>query len=355
MSTRSEIITLIEASRKFLPAYCHKSLKVKKGLQEEEFCDCFIEFQDFNILIQIKEREITANSTNDNKWFESKVVKKAKSQIKDSINYLSDEGYLFFENGKQITINKHSQVIPVIIFLNDRITSYKRVVYSESIGMNINFFSLSDFKVMLDTVKIPYDILQYLNFREILLNNDLMGKVLIDDVDPDNTLMHRIENEKDFAEHYILRTYLSSAQAEEMVDYYNKIINNLSDTLGNVKSHLLDLLLASNHEIAAKISNIWIKACERCSIENIYKPQSLHLNEVAALFYSSPINYSQEEYDTFLNRYTILYSYKYKIKKIYILKFEKIDNNFCISIGMHEFGDFIKDEFYESEIERLGV
>ena len=89
--------------------------------------------------------------------------------------------------------------------------------------------------------------------------------------------------------------------------------------------------------------------------ENIYKPQSLHLNEVAALFYSSPINYSQKEYDTFLNRYTILYSYKYKIKKIYILKFEKIDNNFCISIGMREFGDFIKDEFYESEIERLGV
>lgn len=81
--TKSEKITSMISRDFFLTQYIYTDVYVKEGKQEKEFCDCLIEFSTVYIVIQIKERDEHATGSKE-EWFEKKVVKKAKSQLKDT-------------------------------------------------------------------------------------------------------------------------------------------------------------------------------------------------------------------------------------------------------------------------------
>ena len=153
--TKSEKITSMISEKFFLPQYIYTDIYVKEGKLEKEFCDCLIEFSSVYIAIQIKERNENAAGSNE-EWFEKKVVKKAKSQLKDTFSFYKNESNQIFSKSSELVLDRTKEVFPVIVFLNNNLEQYKRIIYSESLDMVINIFSVSDFEVMLQTLKLPY-------------------------------------------------------------------------------------------------------------------------------------------------------------------------------------------------------
>jgi len=64
-----------------------------KNNQELDAADCIVSLDNIMLIFQIKERNISSstNAVDERKWFENKVKKLAKSQIKDSLKYLANQ------------------------------------------------------------------------------------------------------------------------------------------------------------------------------------------------------------------------------------------------------------------------
>lgn len=177
---------------------------VKDGVKME-ICDGLIEFQDIYIILQIKER-LTPNNAQDNylKWLEKKVYKKAVSQIKDTIHILQSESGLIVEDmyGQKVAIENRKKIIPVIIFKADDISDYRKVYHSATSNININIFSVKDYEIMMDILKMPLDITEYLGLRAEIFSTSNVD-FIIDDSDENWISMGQINSETDFANYFI--------------------------------------------------------------------------------------------------------------------------------------------------------
>lgn len=203
--TLSEQICL-EINRKFyFDDFVLTNLFYYKNGNKMEICDGLIEFQDMYIILQVKEKSIN-NDTPDNnkKWLDKKVFKKAVSQIKGTINILQNEENLIVEDmyGQTVAIDKSKRIIPVIIFAADGISEYRKVYHSVSSHININVFSVEDYKTMMNILKMPIDITEYLCLRAEIFEESNMD-FIIDDSCENRLSIGIIDNETNFA-HYFL-------------------------------------------------------------------------------------------------------------------------------------------------------
>ena len=72
---------------------------------------------------------------------------------------------------------------------------------------------------MLETIVIPYDILNYLAYRTVFKTVN-KGNLVIDDVDDMATFLTLPQNETDYAELFLARTYYK-ALIQDGVNEYN--------------------------------------------------------------------------------------------------------------------------------------
>ena len=176
----------------------------KDGIKME-ICDGLIEFQDIYIILQIKEKAAN-NDTDENniKWLSKKVYKKAVSQIKDTIRILQNESSLVVEDmyGQTVEIDNSKKIIPVIIFKADDISEYRKVYHSATDNININVFSVKDYQIMMDILKMPLDITEYLGLRAEIFETSNID-IIIDDSDENWISMGQINSETDFANYFI--------------------------------------------------------------------------------------------------------------------------------------------------------
>ena len=354
MATNSEIITLIESSKIFLPSFCYMGIKVKQDKQEKELCDCLIEFKNCYVIIQVKERSNNSNSNNEDSWYEKKILKNARSQIKDTIDFLHDDNCKFFINKGEIILDRRKKILPIIIFDNDRLNDYKRVIYSNGIDRKINIFSINDFKIMLDAIKIPYDIIGYLKFREVLFEqpNLLDTRLAFDNVNERITLLNKINNEQDFAFHYLFRTYMKDLNNNETIKFYNFILNEIDKIDSSKKFSLLNILLSADHKEADSIAKMFVSCIDRCDNVNLYKPEYVILDDSALLIYSNNGKYSDQEYQKFVRAHAFLFAYKYQINDINVLVVKK-DNDKCfIEFYFPEY-DLKKDEELDKRVKLI--
>lgn len=66
---------------------------------KKELCDCLIEFSNAYVFIQIKEKDNSSTLT-PKQWFDKKVVKNAKKQLRDTLDFLRIKITLFFQKAK---------------------------------------------------------------------------------------------------------------------------------------------------------------------------------------------------------------------------------------------------------------
>lgn len=144
-----------------------------------ELADSLIWLDDMVIVFQLKERNVSADSSleAEKKWFEKKVLGVATGQVRDTLTYLNGTHEINLENhrGHQFSLNSSgiSVVHKVVCYataheLPDE-CKRKRCHVSRTAGV-IHLFSARDYLGLVQTLLTPSELSEYLRFREELIN-----------------------------------------------------------------------------------------------------------------------------------------------------------------------------------------
>jgi len=148
--------------------------------REVEFADNVIWLGNNLILYQLKERKAAQNATpkSEQDWFVSKVLKKATSQIRDTLTYLQTHDEIKLKNHREHAFCLSSATIKhihkIVVYLPHEylpaICQNLKFHRSKTAGI-IHFFTASDYKGLVQTLLTPAEFADYLEFREALIGN----------------------------------------------------------------------------------------------------------------------------------------------------------------------------------------
>lgn len=333
--TNSEKLTSAIAKKFFLPQFIYTDVYVKTGKQENEFCDCLLEFESVYIIIQIKERGKKVKAT-EQEWFASKVVKKAKKQLRDTFAFYADSTNTIFSKTTELIIDRSKTILPVIVFLNSDLPSYERLIHSETLDKVINIFSYADFETMLQTIILPYDIVFYLQYRlafEGIGNN----KIMIDDVDDNTTILFKPITEEDYAQMFLARSYYQEIIAHDLAEshvlYYNDLVSQLSNACNNDRSLFVSGLMCVDYKRAATIAKNWQKLLDVAKADDFVFPYNFTIDEREYMFMVKPRRMPKIEFDLYIERILIYHRYKFKANWAHLIFISHIvDDQFNIEV-----------------------
>ncbi len=146
---------------------------------ELEFADNVVWLDNIFLVYQVKERDSKSvkDKVSEENWFNSKVLKKAKNQIKDTLNYLEsyEEINVINERGhtfniaagtkqyiKKIILYSASEYLPTNLRL---LKSYM----SKKVGL-VHLLAIDDYVGILETLITPMEIEEYFRFREEIIS-----------------------------------------------------------------------------------------------------------------------------------------------------------------------------------------
>jgi len=181
----------------------NKFIGHSKG-QELEFADNVVWIDEFFLIFQIKDRN-TQEENNSQNWFKSKILRRAVKQIKKTISYLNEFDEILIENERgvlhDIAKAKSQNPLKLIVYNPgnnfDRKLRNRKSYLSTKVG-HIHLIHIEDYNQICEALITPYEIQEYLNFRELLIKRN--GEEI-------NSL----------PEHYILKHYF--------IDHTNRNIN----------------------------------------------------------------------------------------------------------------------------------
>ena len=181
----------------------NKFIGHSKG-QELEFADNVVWIDEFFLIFQIKDRN-TQKENNSQNWFKSKILRRAVKQIKKTISYLNEFDEILIENERgvlhDIAKAKSQNPLKLIVYNPgnnfDRKLRNRKSYLSTKVG-HIHLIHIEDYNQICEALITPYEIQEYLNFRELLIKRN--GEEI-------NSL----------PEHYILKHYF--------IDHTNRNIN----------------------------------------------------------------------------------------------------------------------------------
>jgi hypothetical protein len=195
-----------------------------KPQAEVEFADNVIWLDDLIILYQLKERNAPASTTpeKEKRWFDNDVLGKATRQIRNTLKYLDECKQIQLQNGRGHTFDLATASLRtkdkvIIYFPHDLLPTDRRRIkhyQSTSAGL-IHIFQAADYLGVCQTLATPYEINDYLQYREKLINRwgdkvlDIPEQVLVGHYlngDPEQVpdlsharYLHRLEeNRKDW-------------------------------------------------------------------------------------------------------------------------------------------------------------
>ncbi len=230
----------------FFKEFTYSSTKFKfdqKG-QELELADNVVWLDNFLLISQIKERNDSGKSNIEN-WFKSKVLRKAVKQIKDTISYFEIYKDISIPNerGHVLNISEARKVKPIKLiiyapkFQFPENLRFQKFYKSKEIG-NVHLFHIEDYLWICKYLITPFEIGEYLDFRERLfvnhekeLNNLPEQYVLghyLETLDTSKLDFRYIDNlkklvhdEKEFDISFIIENFKGKIRIEpDSLDYY---------------------------------------------------------------------------------------------------------------------------------------
>ena len=157
---------------------------------EYELADNLIFLENFIFIYQCKERRSNSNVINNNvekRWFESKILKKATRQIRDTISYFKRYSPIRLKNhrGHEFKINlDNKKVFKIISYDNQNLPiDCMRVNYHKSkhVGF-IHILPIDNYFNVINTLYTPYEISEYFKFREKIILNNLSKDYFVDEI-----------------------------------------------------------------------------------------------------------------------------------------------------------------------------
>lgn len=224
MATQSENIVAKISSNVFYKEFTFDKNDFSPENGKKELADTVLWLGDLLFIIQVKERNPSEikSEIEENKWFNNTVLKKAKNQISDSIEYLNKYTEIKIKNirNHSIDISKANKIgiNKIIIYMpnNSSISDENRSMKfceSKKSG-NIHIFNIEDYLWLCKFLITPTELDEYLKFRERIY---LKHKALI-------TL---------YPEQYILGHFLNTQDEsvihEEYVETFSKLEEDVDD------------------------------------------------------------------------------------------------------------------------------
>lgn len=263
--TMSERLCRLLSTQNFLKEFVFRDLYYyKDGKNKNEVCDCLIEFLDYYIIIEVKERgNETEKEDYDVTWLEKKVYKKAISQLKKAIEIIKDNETIIAANdcGRIFVADVTREIIPIAVFLNPDVSEYHKVHCSQRSmpGLNINIFNMVDFEKVLKNVIVPYDIFNYLCFRATHIKEQF-PHLLLRELSGTDINIARIDNEDGFIRHYNLMQDKSEQSVKDILEKFIFICYNMESRLTYGKEEYLQILLrliSFNRDTAVHFVERW--------------------------------------------------------------------------------------------------
>lgn len=174
-----QFVSSVFNSLVFFEEFSFSKTKFKATKQEElELADAVVLLDDVLLVMQIKERSIHANGAEDaeRRWFESKVIKIASRQIRDTLSFLKDHDSIEVANERGRIFNlgaqRYREIIKLILYrpaanLPQDCRSTKFHI-SQSAGF-IHLIDATDYLEIARVLRVPEDVIRYLRYRETML------------------------------------------------------------------------------------------------------------------------------------------------------------------------------------------
>ena len=227
--TRSEQICNDLGSKFFCKDYVYENLKYfNDNGNKVELCDGLFAFGNFYVAIQVKERAEN-NGRSDGDWLKKVVYEKAVNQVVKTVKIIKTVQLKVNDKYHQsVDLNRSNIVFPIVVFENDSVTDYTKTLRVNDVRINI--FSLSDYRVMLETLMHPYDIVCYLEERFNWINkcNDRLPFIALGEGEK-TTIISRISNEMDFSNFFSQYIYDGDKKARENSLRLLAIINSFRE------------------------------------------------------------------------------------------------------------------------------
>lgn len=143
--------------------------------KEFELADNLVWFGDRAYILQLKQRdEPTSDPESERNWFERKVMKKATSQIRDTLRYLNENPRILIanEHGHRFEIERTNltTITKIVVFLPAPELPadcwQTRYHVSQSSGDFIHILAANDYLGILEKLRVPEDISRYFAYRE---------------------------------------------------------------------------------------------------------------------------------------------------------------------------------------------
>lgn len=145
---------------------------------EIEFADAVIMLGDVLLVFQIKERSLdqAGDAEAERRWFESKVIRKATKQLRDTLRYLNAYSEIHVPNERGHIFNLAStmfaDVLKVVVYMPaPNLPKHCRRIQSHVSGSAgfIHILDARDYLELSRTLRVPEEVVRYFKYREIVL------------------------------------------------------------------------------------------------------------------------------------------------------------------------------------------
>ncbi|MCK9328720.1 MAG: hypothetical protein M0Q94_02470 [Candidatus Cloacimonetes bacterium] len=333
--TNSEKICSILCENKFLPEFVFNDLNFEINKSQKELADLAIEINNVLLIIQVKERNKILSKEEERKWLKGTVFNTAIKQVKDSFKLQADSKGIFFKNisGLSSDLSGH-KIIPIVVFFNKNINSYSRHYYSEKTNIRINVFDEDDFRLMITSLLIPIDIINYLEYRTYIVPEshiptiDNLMDVMITNSET-NTCIISNKSEEGLINSFYAINRIDNRADENILKYRHFLdiftARQLDDTDPRI---LLSKLLLLERDIISKFIERYYSTIELSKNRTINFYRLVLTSGIGFLF----VSLNQKNIDI-MNHFAYLFKYKNKLNTAIVIwiNYEKdIDIDYSI-------------------------
>lgn len=340
MQTKSEnTVTLINESVFYKEFTFDKNEFYPKD-GKKELADNVMILDELLFIIQIKERNLSKPKAGTDNWFKNKVLKKAKEQIRNTLEYLIDYEEIPIKNRRNQTIDiskvNTKEINKIIIHQTDKELKKEyefMKFYESSINGNIHIFSIEDYHWICKYLITPTELDEYLKFRERIY---FKHKLMMNNC-PEQYLLSHFLNTEDIT--LIKPEYINSltnlkkdVNEFDMSDFLDAFSNNIlkSNQKSSIKYHSIIKQIGKlkRYELL-EFKKRFLKAIKDSkSKERQFPYRFASLRTNCGFVFISVNKIDHNKWEIILRNLTELFKYKHKLQH-------------CIGITISSKGEFI--------------
>lgn len=337
---------------------------------KKELADNVMILDELLFIIQIKERNSQKSKASVDNWFKNKVLKKAKEQIKDTLEYLINYNEIPIQNRRNQTIDitkvNTTGINKIIIYETNEVLKkeYEFMKFYESrINGNIHIFNIEDYHWICKFLITPTELDEYLKFRERIY---FKHKLLMNNC-PEQYLLSHFLNTEDITSikpEYIntLSNLKKDVDEFDMSNFLDAFSNNIlkSNQKASIEYHSIIKQIGKlkRYELL-EFKTRFLKTIEECKSKERKFPYRFASLRTSCGFVFIPVNIvDHDKWEIMLRNLTELFKYKHKLQNCIGITISKKEEYIDINWGLMSFewkSNSELEKLIEKENEIFGI